>query len=126
MMALENLSSNPIQQNDPLLNSGGLLTLGLRSCSPNLPEGIFWSLPLAYMRYYGDPVIVTKTVGNYAGYVPMDDLSLIALGCLFRDWNLSSRDFMNGARLIYPLAGGQTNEGPQRNPGKSDLFARLQ
>ncbi|ETI19685.1 hypothetical protein G647_08698 [Cladophialophora carrionii CBS 160.54] len=85
MLALGSSSNQVVAQKDSLLPNGGLLTLGVKSASLTLPKGVFWSLPLAYLRYYGNSVTVTKTVSDNHGYGSMKDLALIALGDLFRD-----------------------------------------
>ncbi|OCT49775.1 hypothetical protein CLCR_07428 [Cladophialophora carrionii] len=45
ILALWSSSNQVLAQNDSLIPNGGLLTLGVKSPSPTLPEGIFWSLP---------------------------------------------------------------------------------
>lgn len=41
-----------VSQRDPLIKEGGLVTISV-SCQPNRGEGVYWSLPLASLRYYG-------------------------------------------------------------------------
>ncbi|KAK9415679.1 hypothetical protein SUNI508_10157 [Seiridium unicorne] len=43
-------------QNDPLVSLGGILTIGLQLERETVPGGVFWSLPLGHLRYYGGPV----------------------------------------------------------------------
>lgn len=99
MLALEK-SNKLIKQNDKLIAQGGLLTVGLQSSSPQQDRGIHWSLPLAYFRYYGDPVTTTKSIGNHSSRVPIEYLLNVALGCIFREWNLKSQEYPLGAALL--------------------------
>ncbi|EXJ61764.1 hypothetical protein A1O7_02194 [Cladophialophora yegresii CBS 114405] len=103
ILALGSSSNQVVEQKDSLLPDGGLLTLGVKSASPTLPEGIFWSLPLAYLRYYGNAVTITKAVSDNHGYGSMKDLALIALGCLFPDRAFEERTFLTVARLVSLL-----------------------
>ncbi|OTB13474.1 hypothetical protein K445DRAFT_44822, partial [Daldinia sp. EC12] len=48
-----------VRQEDALISSGGIITIGLESKEDN-GKGVFWSLPLAQARYYGDPVITKR------------------------------------------------------------------
>jgi hypothetical protein len=46
-----------IRQKDPLVQDGGIVTISIASRSDsdqsNSPNGVYWSLPLASLRYYG-------------------------------------------------------------------------
>ncbi|KAK3326999.1 hypothetical protein B0T19DRAFT_420567 [Cercophora scortea] len=70
-----------INQNDPLVKSGGLLTVGLQG-SPDSDKGVCWSLPLAKLRFYGDPVTVTRTLDSTNQRVSLEQLMIVILGCL--------------------------------------------
>ncbi|KAH6871318.1 hypothetical protein B0T10DRAFT_417493 [Thelonectria olida] len=45
-----------IEQNDKLFPKGGILTISLESSPEKASKSIYWSLPLAHLRYYGLPV----------------------------------------------------------------------
>ncbi len=92
MLALAR-SAHIIRQNDSLIAQGGILTLGVTSTSPHLSEGIHWSLPLAYMRFYGDPLRINKTIGSRPASVQPSYLSLIAMGCVCKFWSLHEADY---------------------------------
>jgi hypothetical protein len=74
-----------IRQGDPLINPGGILTVGLRP-SDGFNYGVRWSLPLAKVRYYGAPTTVTRTIGADQSRVSITELMLAALGALSREW----------------------------------------
>lgn len=83
------LSSGPpgkeARQGDPLINPGGILTVGLRP-SDDFSYGVRWSLPLAELRYYGPPTRITRTIGADPSRISITELMLAALGALSREW----------------------------------------
>ncbi|RYP39075.1 hypothetical protein DL767_002338 [Monosporascus sp. MG133] len=74
-----------VNQDDPLIPEGGVLTVGLQA-SPDQEGGVRWSLPLTRLRYYGPPVMTTKALGPRNSRIYMKELAYIALGCLCRTW----------------------------------------
>ena len=74
-----------IRQGGPLINPGGILTVGLRP-SDGFNYGVRWSLPLAKLRYYGAPTTVTRTIDADPSRVSITELMLAALGALSREW----------------------------------------
>jgi len=80
------LSKGPgvIQQNDPLVPPSGILTIDVEKGEAG--TGIVWSLPLAYMRYYGEPVKVTQTLGIDTNRVSMDEFAYVLIGCVISTW----------------------------------------
>jgi hypothetical protein len=102
MLALEK-SDQFIKQKDKLVGQGGVLTIGLQSTSPQQDRGIYWSLPLACFRYYGDPVTAKKALGDHSSKVSMDQLMNLALGCIFREWNIPKDQYQKGASLLSAI-----------------------
>lgn len=102
MLALEK-SDQFIKQKDKLVGQGGVLTIGLQSASPRQERGIYWSLPLAYFRYYGDPVTATKALGDHSSKVSIDQLLYLALGCMFSEWNIQRDDYQKAASLLSTI-----------------------
>lgn len=74
-----------IGQLDPLIRSGGILTVGLESI-PESDQGVRWSLPLAKFRYYGDPVIATRMLSSRNSRISFQELVCVVLGCLSNTW----------------------------------------
>ncbi|KAF4460395.1 hypothetical protein FALBO_12825 [Fusarium albosuccineum] len=74
-----------ITQGDNLIKKGVILTVGLESAADS-DAGVRWSLPLAKLRWYGDPVVIAKTLDLGGSRVSVDQLMLIALGCLAIEW----------------------------------------
>lgn len=77
--------SREVRQGDPLINPGGILTVGLQP-SDGFNYGVRWSLPLAKLRYYGAPTTITRTIDADPSRVSITELMLAALGALSRDW----------------------------------------
>jgi hypothetical protein len=75
-----------IRQQDCLVKKGGTLTLGLESISPLLKSGVFWSLPLAHLRYYGEPVISSRSTSADGSQISFQMLEQVALGSAFSAW----------------------------------------
>ena len=74
-----------VAQADPLFGPGGILTIGLQSTQGG-NHGVCWSLPLARLRYYGDPVVVTKVLNEGDSRVSFQQLVLIVIGIMARQW----------------------------------------
>ena len=73
-----------IIQNDPLVNTGGIITLGLESSSKE--RGISWSLPLSHLRYYGEPVLSISSLEQASSRVSFTQLLFVAFGSLTKAW----------------------------------------
>ena len=67
---------------DDLIDSGGNITLGLQENSPDAPGGIYWSLPLSRLRYYGNSQTVTAFVGLNTSHVSAQNFAYIVLGAV--------------------------------------------
>jgi hypothetical protein len=93
-------SSTEVKQNDPLVNPGGIVTIGLQGLHPESTQGIYWSLPLAYVRFYGDPVQAEASVSSDSSRVSMEHFLQVMLGALCTVWGLTGSEVKEGAKLI--------------------------
>ena len=84
-MVVHGAVTKKIEQKDDLCPKGGVVTLGLESVQ-GADKGIYWSLPLAHLRYYGDPVQSSRSTGDNALRVSMDQLVYVILGSLSTYW----------------------------------------
>ncbi|KAI0182645.1 hypothetical protein EV127DRAFT_378372 [Xylaria flabelliformis] len=95
-----------IMQNDMLVSPGGRLTVGLEDADPESTIGVHWSLSLANLRYYGDPVFATSHMRD-ASRISFQDLTLVCLGSLFAAWESDDFDPLfdqeKGAAFIVAL-----------------------
>ena len=91
-----------ILQNDPLVQHGGKLTLGIQDARRK-GDGIYWSLPLAHLRYYGQPVQAEALLSSRTSRYSIEDLMLVALGSVIRRWCASAEDIELALSLIVRL-----------------------
>lgn len=91
-----------VRQKDPLFGAGGLLTVGLE-VAPGTEAGVRWSLPLAKLRYYGEPVVVTKYIDPHDDRVSYEDLMLIILGSLLANWQIAEAAQKETCQLLQQL-----------------------
>lgn len=102
-MVVLSSSTAVIEQKDPLFG-GGVLTFGLSGITSNAQSGVHWSLPLAYLRYYGDPVIRTRAMTEDGFRLTADDLSKAVLGCVLGGWGSDGEDTMAALQFIIDLS----------------------
>ena len=102
MLVLGEVTKN-IQFHDPLVPSGGLVTLGLYG-RESLDSGVYWSLPLSHLKYYGHPIKSTGNVNSQTSRVTMEQLLQIALGCLLRGWSEKKSDLLQAAEVLSLIA----------------------
>ncbi|KAL9623650.1 MAG: hypothetical protein Q9160_002106 [Pyrenula sp. 1 TL-2023] len=93
-----------IKQCDPLVGTGGLVTLGASSHSPDSESGAYWSLPLAYLRFYGDPVVVSRNLSDNAGRLSRLELCLVTLGAIFSGWKKYGDDIDKASLLVQKIS----------------------
>ena len=84
-MVVHGSVTKKIQQRDQLVPTGTIITLGLESVA-GADMGVSWSLPLAHLRFYGDPVQSSRSTGHDASRIPAEQLIYVVLGVLFRNW----------------------------------------
>ncbi len=84
-MVVHGSVTKKIQQGDQLVPTGTMVTLGLESVA-GADMGVYWSLPLAHLRFYGDPVQSIRSTGHDASRIPAEQLIYVVLGVIFRNW----------------------------------------
>ncbi|XDG08355.1 hypothetical protein ABKA04_007970 [Annulohypoxylon sp. FPYF3050] len=98
--------SKTLQQRDSLVFPGGQLTVGLEDANPSSTAGVYWSLSLASLRFYGDPVLATSNAKD-ASRVTFPNMVLIYMGSLLAGWESddfdASEDQEKGAKFIVDL-----------------------
>ena len=75
-----------IRQEDDLFIPGGILTLGMTPRDSLLVDGISWSLPLSHLRFYGKPVISTRSLGLDSERIRFDEMQYFILGAVTGNW----------------------------------------
>ncbi|KAL9603954.1 MAG: hypothetical protein Q9179_002016 [Wetmoreana sp. 5 TL-2023] len=95
-----------VRQNDPVFGLGGMLTIGLQT--PNSQEnGVHWSLPLAYLRHYGAPVVSARSISSGSrSRLSLQELLQATLGSLLQGWGAAGKDTsraLNWMSSIYRM-----------------------
>ena len=88
---------------DPLVGTGGVVTIGLQSRFPETDNGVKWSLSLSHLRYYGEPVEVETITGANSQRISMIELHLVALGSLLGSWGMVATSTVAGAEFFVAL-----------------------
>ncbi|MCJ1380103.1 hypothetical protein MMC17_003206 [Xylographa soralifera] len=96
-------ATKAIQFKDPLVSEGGNVTIGLQSIDPNNDIGVQWSLALSHLRFYGDPVAVSRFSGLEGFHMTMNEFRLVALGSVLADWGTSGESTFAAADFFILL-----------------------
>ncbi|KAL8720042.1 MAG: hypothetical protein Q9225_003035 [Loekoesia sp. 1 TL-2023] len=92
-----------VRQNDLVFTSGGILTLGLETSSPQ-ELGVHWSLPLAYLRHYGAPVVSACSISSeLRSRLPLPELLQATLGCLLQGWGAAGKDTLRALTWLSSM-----------------------
>lgn len=96
-------SMTHVRQNDPVFGSGGVLTIGLQT--PTVQEtGVHWSLPLAYLRHYGAPVVSARSIrSGLRSRLSLQELLQATLGSLLQGWGPAGTDTLGSLRWISSI-----------------------
>lgn len=93
-----------VKQRDPLVAPGGILTLGIsEGHSDDEHCGISWSLPLASLNFYGDPIPATQTLDPDTPRLTSRDLAFVGLGSLFSQWDSRSVSAAEAAECLVEI-----------------------
>ncbi|KAF2236088.1 hypothetical protein EV356DRAFT_558541 [Viridothelium virens] len=91
-------TTKKIVQKDASIPQGTIITVGLQNRDLE-KRGISWSLPLAHLRFYGDPVSVTRQFNQETSRVTIEELLLVGLGALVV--NRSGRNPTIGFTMVF-------------------------
>ncbi|KAI4265371.1 MAG: hypothetical protein L6R38_009471 [Xanthoria sp. 2 TBL-2021] len=96
-------SMTHVRQNDPVFGSGGVLTIGLQA--PTVQEkGVHWSLPLAYLRHYGAPVVSAQSIrSELRSRLSLQELLQATLGSLIQGWGAAGKDTLRSLNWISSM-----------------------
>jgi hypothetical protein len=97
-----NAEAKDVIQNDPLIQPGGIMTLGIHDMRRS-GDGIYWSLPLTHLRYYGKPVQSEARLSSRTSRASVEDLVYVALGSLIRRWCASASDIELATTFLVQL-----------------------
>ncbi|MCJ1387657.1 hypothetical protein MMC18_000500 [Xylographa bjoerkii] len=106
-------ASKIVEFKDSLVAESGKITIGLHSSNPDHNFGVQWSLALSHLRFYGDPVKVTKYSGFDGSRMTIDELRLVAFGSVLASWGSSGESIYAAAEFFIQLG----NLVPKHKPG---------
>ncbi|KAI4164609.1 MAG: hypothetical protein LQ342_001923 [Letrouitia transgressa] len=93
-----------VRQHDPTFHSGGILTVGLQKPDQQ-HTGVYWSLPLAHLRYYGAPVVSARSMDSATrSRLSLTELLLATLGSLFHGWGEAGLDTLRAINWFSGLS----------------------
>ncbi|KAK2613459.1 hypothetical protein N8I77_000372 [Diaporthe amygdali] len=75
-----------VRQKDSLVPASGILTIGLERHDSTSSKGLQWSLPLAHLRFYGNPVKRVSELTIQGSRLSLLDLDMAVLGCVLGGW----------------------------------------
>jgi hypothetical protein len=108
-------SIQPVRFKDELVSEMGELTVGLENTDPGHSDGIFWSLPLSQLRFYGDPVVAVSHTRDTMR-LSMDELQLVVFGSAIANWGSHYLDVIRVAgffQRLYDKVGPEHTDAPQ-------------
>jgi len=114
-----------VKMEDPLVHEGGVLSLGIskRPGASAKDNGIYWSLSLAQLRYYGHPVKVERGLG--ADYrLTRAQLDLVVFAAVLEEWGFKHSQSEPIALLVISLVDKSSSFG-QGNTGHRRLLKML-
>jgi hypothetical protein len=118
------LGKKPVELslNDPLMPSGVTITIGLqRPDEDHDRRGIYWSLSLAHLRYYGRPVETERAFNLRTSRLTFEELAPVIFGSLIHRWkNLGSdpRSYAGWFEAFYDaLLQDEGNRNPENSSG---------
>jgi hypothetical protein len=91
-----------ISQRDPIFSGTAILTLGLEIVRKS-QKGVSWSLPLARLRFYGQPVETQGVVSSDNSRHTMKEFGYIVLGCVFSQWQDFGKTPEAGATWLHDI-----------------------
>jgi hypothetical protein len=107
-----------VPQQDGLIAPGGMITVGMGRREDGPDEAIYWSLPLAHMRFYGSAVNAERRHGLKDSQVSYADFRYVILGSVLSSWDMEKNDVDLAMQCIILLGDSIiTNE-----PSQSVVF----
>lgn len=105
-----------IEFNDAVIEHSGQLTIGLQNPDADKDEGVYWSLSLAHLRFYGDPVKVTSFTTRDGSRLSTEEFQFLVMGSILSDWgSLYTSDFTQAAEFFKTLANCVQNAYPREH-----------
>ncbi|KAK5059872.1 hypothetical protein LTR84_009755 [Exophiala bonariae] len=94
-------STKSIEFDDPLVQAGGIITVGLQYAVDNGDAGMHWSLTLSQYQFYERKAKVST--GDGTSRITMDELLIMALGSLFSAWDVLKNEQTETANWLIKI-----------------------
>ena len=92
-----------VKQKDSLVAPGGIVTIGLQGAQGADDCGVHWSLSLAHVHFYGDPVPAEGSISLSSSRVSLDEFLLVVFGSLISTWSPNASDVDEWARMLIAM-----------------------
>lgn len=96
-------STVDVEQRDTMFPDTAVITLGIQVISES-HKSMSWSLPLAYLRYYGRPVKTSRSAGQENSRISMEQFLYVILGCVFEKWEDFALSLEEGTNWLEQIA----------------------
>ncbi|KLP01194.1 Uncharacterized protein LW94_7945 [Fusarium fujikuroi] len=92
-----------VTMNDELVRAGGILFLA--SCPSQRTEsrGVYWSLCLSHLTFYGPPVKRNQSLEKEHRRIPFDHLLHATVGAILSRWRVHSSDLVDGINILIAI-----------------------
>ena len=99
-------ASKMVRQADPLVPENGILTIGMQQplSSSTQSNGLRWSLPLAHLRFYGDPVTRTAVIRKEGFRLHLAEFQMAVLGSLLGGWRVPDRQLERAIKWVARIS----------------------
>jgi hypothetical protein len=118
-----------VPQQDQLIAPGGMITVGMGGREGIPDDAIYWSLPLAHMRFYGNAINAERRIGLRESQIPFVDFRYVVLGSVLSSWGLEKDGLDIALQWIVLLGDAIANEPPgyvvRRNSHSLDWLVSL-
>jgi len=101
-IAFLRLETTVVEQNDQLVQKGGLITVGMQNSNPSKHKGIPWTMPLAQLQYC-KPETKVRSIGEDSIRVSFGNLVHVAMGSVISSWKQDADDFDSVCNFFIAL-----------------------
>jgi hypothetical protein len=108
-----------VPMRDHLVQSGGLLTIGVQTISPRITSGVTWTLPLKYLRHYGGAKMTNGGISATSSQVTFELFLQVAIGGMISKWGPLADSFQSVATFLVAL-GSKAIRPPQMVDSKEE------
>ncbi|RHZ60823.1 uncharacterized protein CDV56_108611 [Aspergillus thermomutatus] len=103
-------------QRDELIPDGAQVTVGLGTKKPIGSDGVYWSLSLRHLRYYGAPVKTVRSIGSDLDRWEYSEFLLVIMGAILGHWHIGKAELEDGLDFICLLSSTTDRLSAKRSP----------